>query len=72
MMCLKKLSGMICILITLGFSLTSSLSSGQTLDPPPGEPMDITCCQADADGCTDRLGGYWEYDRTYFNIKTCP
>lgn len=71
-MCLRRLSGMVFTILTFGFLLVPILSSGQTLDPPPGEKGPITCCQADSEGCTDRSGGYWETDRTYYNVTSCP
>lgn len=73
MMCLKKLPILVFALFAFGFLLVPFISNGQaSVDPPPGDKGPVTCCQADADGCTDRSGGYWETDRTYFNITTCP
>ncbi|SFB48208.1 hypothetical protein [Algoriphagus aquimarinus] len=35
------------------------------------EKFDWICCLADSSGCTDALGGYWEYDEKREGVPTC-
>ncbi|PZX52550.1 hypothetical protein [Algoriphagus chordae] len=35
------------------------------------EKFDWICCLADSSGCTDALGGHWEYDEKRVGAATC-